>query len=326
MKKVLLDKPIHPQAVSLLRQEVEVIEAYQASVEQLTAILPEVHGVIVSTGFPIRAREIELGRRLEVIGRPGAGTDTVDIEAATCAGIPVIYTPEAPTESVAEHTLCLMLMLARRIRVLENGLRSGCFEIRNQVFGTELQGKTIGVVGFGHIGKRVAAICHAALDAPILVYDPYVDQEQVRAQGAEPVSDLLELMSRSDVVTVHTPLAEETHSLIGKSQLAAMKPTAFLINTSRGPVVDEAALIKALRAGQLAGAGLDVFEKEPPAADNPLFRMDNVVVTPHVSSFTEEGRARMGITVASETLKVLHGKHPSFLINPEVWPHRRTSS
>ncbi|MCL5075692.1 MAG: hydroxyacid dehydrogenase [Chloroflexi bacterium] len=323
MKKVLLDKPIHPQAMALLRQEVEPLEMYQASLDELRALLPHVHGVIVSVGFPIRAHEIKLGQRLEVIGRPGAGTDSVDVEAATCAGIPVVYTPDAPTESVAEHTLCMMLMLAKRMRVVENALRAGHFEIRTQVVGSELRGKTVGVVGFGHIGRRVAEICQRALDSPILVYDPYVDPEQVCQQGMEPVAGILELMSRSDVVTIHTPLNEDTCGLVGRPQLAAMKPSGFLINTSRGPVVDEAALIEALRHGQIAGAGLDVFEKEPPHPDNPLFQMENVVVTPHVSSFTAEGRARMGITVVQEVLKVFRGECPTFLINPEVWPQRR---
>ena len=323
MKKVLLDKPIHPQALQLLQQEAQPVQAYEADRSELCALLPEMSGVIVSVEFPIRAPEIALAPKLEVIGRPGAGTDSVDAKAASEAGVAVVYTPDAPTESVAEHVLVMMLMLAKRMRLAENAVRAGNFRIRSRLVGVELRGKTLGIVGIGHIGRRVAEMCQRALEMPVLVYDPFVAPELVRQWGMEPVANLMDLLVRADVVSVHTPLTPETRGLIGAAEIAAMKRTAFLINTSRGPVVDEAALTRALQTSQIAGAGLDVFEKEPPDPDNALFTLDNVVVTPHLSSFTDEGRARMGVTVVQEVLKVLRGERPTFIVNPEVWPRRR---
>jgi D-3-phosphoglycerate dehydrogenase len=189
--------------------------------------------------------------------------------------------------------------------------------------GCELQGKTLGVVGFGRIGSRVAEMCRDALHMPVLVYDPYLDPDDIVEWGATPVDDLLTLARQVDVLTVHTPLTAETRHIIDAEVLAALKPTAILINAARGPVVDEAALEAALAAGQLAGVGLDVFDPEPPLPDNPLFQYDRVVFTPHTGSYTDEGRRRMGRMAVEEILHVLRGERPDYLANPEVWPKRR---
>jgi len=326
MKSVLLDNPIHPQALELLEREVTVLPLYEASLPELRQALAGVNATIVSTRFPITEYEIELGSRLEVIGRPGAGVDSVDIYAASAAGIPVVYTPDAPTESVAEHTLCFMLMLAKRMLQADAAVRQGDFPFRTRVTGTEIMGKALGIIGGGHIGSRVARICRLAFNMQILLYDPYITPEQAVTYGAKLCSTLDEVMREADFVSIHTPLTPETHKLIGRRELTLMKPTAFLINTSRGPVVDEQALIEALREKRIAGAALDVFEKEPPDPDSPLLSMDNVILTPHMASFTDEGRYRMGITVVQQVLDVLHGRRPQFLANPEVWERRRTIS
>ncbi|KPL19191.1 MAG: hypothetical protein AMJ93_13290 [Anaerolineae bacterium SM23_84] len=324
MKSVLLDNPIHPQALALLEREVTILPMYEASLPELRQALASVNATIVSTRFPITQQDIELASRLEVIGRPGAGVDSVDIRAASDAGIPVVYTPDGPTESVAEHTLCFMLMLAKQMLKADAAVRQSDFPFRTRVTGTEIMGKTLGIIGGGHIGSRVAKICSSAFDMRVLVYDPYITPERAHACGGTLCTALDQIMTDADFVSIHTPLTPETRRLIGRRELAMMKPTAFLINTSRGPVVDEQALSEALRQKRIAGAALDVFEKEPPDSDFPLFGMDNVALTPHMASFTHEGRYRMGVAVVQQVLDVLRGKRPQFLANPDVWERRRT--
>lgn len=326
MKTVLLDNTIHPDALAILQREVTVLPMYDAPLQELRQALSGASAAILSTRFPISRYEIDTAACLEVIGRPGAGVDSVDVEAASRAGIPVVYTPEAPTESVAEHVLCLMLMLAKKMYVAVAALRDGDFGIRSRIVGTESRGKTLGIVGLGHIGSRVAQMCRQCLDMRVLAYDPYVSEEQAASMKVTLCHDLLEVMSEADFISVHTPLIPITRSLIGEAEIAAMKPTAYLINTSRGAVVDEKALVRALQEGRIAGAGLDVFDPEPPEPDNPLLSMDNVVATPHLSSFTDEGRARMGIGVVQQVLQVLRGERPPFLADPQVWDRRRTIS
>jgi len=326
VKTVLLDSTIHPDALAILQREVTVLPMYDAPLQELRQALSGASAAILSTRFRISQHEIDTAACLEVIGRPGAGVDSVDVEAASQAGIPVVYTPEAPTESVAEHVLCLMLMLAKKMYVAVAALRDGDFGIRSRIVGTESTGKALGIVGLGHIGSRVAQMCRQGLDMRVLAYDPYVSEEQAASMKVTLVHDLLELMSKADFVSIHTPLIPNTRSLIGEAEIAVMKPSAYLINTSRGAVVDEKALIRALQEGRIAGAGLDVFDPEPPEPDNPLLSMDNVVATPHLSSFTDEGRARMGIGVAQQVLQVLRGERPRFLADPAVWERRRTMS
>jgi D-3-phosphoglycerate dehydrogenase len=323
MKTVLVNKPIHTVALERLREEVAVLTPYSASREELLSLLPHVHGLILCAGLTMGAAEMDRARRLEVISRHGAGVDTVDIAAATERGIAVVFTPYGPTESTAEHALTLMLAAARRLPQLDRAVRNGDFHIRDRVMGQELEGKALGVVGFGRIGKRLAEICRDGLHMPVYVFDPYVDPEAVAAWGATYVEDLVQLARLVDVLSVHTPLTDETRHLVSRDVIYAMKPSAILVNTSRGAVVDEAALIEALENGRLGGAGLDVYDPEPPAPDNPLFRMDQVALTPHLSSFTDEGRRRMGLMAVEDTLRVLRGEKPSCLYNPEVWAQRR---
>lgn len=323
MPKVLLDTPIHPQALELLEREVTILSMYEAPLAELRQALPAVDGVVVSTRFPIKEREIALASRLQVIGRPGAGVDSVDVDAASDAGIPVVYTPLGPTESVAEHVLCFMLMLAKNVINADAAIRRGDFQFRRRVTGTEIMGKTLGIVGAGRIGSRVAAICQVAFDMRVLIFDPYITPEQANVCGGSLCSTLEEVMAEADFVSIHVPLTQDTRKLVGQREIGLMKPSAFLINTSRGPVMDESALIRALREKRIAGAALDVFEREPPDPDSPLFTMDNVTLTPHMSSFTDEGRYRMGVVVAQQVLDVLSGKRPQFLANPDVWERRR---
>ena len=242
-------------------------------------------------------------------------------------GLPVVYTPYGPTESTAEHAFLLILSAARHLPMLDSATRKGDFDIRNrpQSMGIELRGKTLGVVGFGRIGRRLAHMCQAALDMPVCAYDPYLDPECVTEWGATPVDNLVELARQVDVLSLHIPATAETHHLVNKEVIQALKPSAILVNAARGAVVDEAALVEALQAGHIHGAGIDVYSPEPPPPDNPLFQLDRVVLTPHVASKTKEARMLMGLTVVEDIISVLKGHEPQYLANPEVWPNRRFS-
>jgi phosphoglycerate dehydrogenase-like enzyme len=324
-KTVLVNKPIHQDALQRLQDEVEALTPYRASHDELRALLPRVHGIILGGSFAMGPAELDLAANLEILGRHGVGMDNVDIPAATQRCIPVAYTPYGPTESTAEHALLLILAVARRLAQMDRAVRSGNFQIQDRLetLGRELEGKTLGVAGFGRIGQRLAAMCRDALHMDVRVYDPYLDPDTIAEWGAIPVSDLVKLAGQVDVLSVHTPLNPVTHHLINHNVVRAFKPGAILVNTSRGPVVDEAALVEGLREGRLGGVGLDVFDPEPPESGNPLLQFDQVVLTPHVGSFTHEGRRRMGMTIVDDVLSALRGERPLYLANPDVWPRRR---
>ncbi len=262
-----------------------------------------------------------VGPQLQLLAMPGIGLDHIDVPAATERGILVCNNPDAPTESTAEHTVGLLLAVAKRIVTGDMQLR-GADISRSHLRGTEVLGRTLGVLGYGRIGRRVAEICALGLKMNVLVHDPYVDPDEEVEQGISFTSDMDALFSQADFVTLHTPLSAATHHLVGERQLRLMKRGSYLINASRGPVLDEAALIRVLQDGHLAGAGLDVFDPEPPLADNPLLRMSNVVLTPHTAPYTEAGVMAMWSGVASQISQFLRGERPAFLANPEAWPGR----
>jgi phosphoglycerate dehydrogenase-like enzyme len=307
-----------------LTADARVVRLELGTIEEYLSFLPQVQGVILG-GQPMGAGEMDLGANLEVIGRHGVGMDTVDVPAATKRSIPVVNTPYGPTESTAELGFLLIQATARRLSMFDRAVRNNDFGVQRQyeLLGRELDGLTLGVVGYGRIGQRVAQMCHDAFRMEVYVYDPCIDQGLISLHGRHPVDDLIELAGKVDILTVHTPLCDATRGLVSRDVIRAMKRGAILVNTSRGPTVDEAALIEALEDGHLAGAGLDVFSPEPPKPDNPLLRMDQVVLTPHIGSFTVEGRIRMGTTVVADVLSVFRGERPRYLVNPEVWEHRR---
>jgi len=318
VKKVLVNKPIHDDALERLAQEVEVLTPFKASTEEILELLPEVQGIILCAGMKMFANEMDLAKKIEVIGRHGVGLDIVDINAATERRIPVVFTPYGPTESTAEHALMLMMATARQVVYLDRETRKGNFNIRDHVVGNELFESKLGVVGFGHIGQRLAEMCRKALNMTVYVYDPFIDAGEIEKHGAEKCDSLIDLMEKADIVSLHIPSIASTRALINKEALDALGPKGYLINTSRGAVVDETALINALQNGTIAGAGLDVYEPEPPQVENPLFALDNVVLTPHLASFTEQGRRRMGLMVAEDVLKMLRGETPTYCANIEV--------
>jgi len=312
MKTVLVNKPIHQDAMDLLSKETNVLAPYTASEDELIEMLPDVHGIMLLMGLTMSAEVIAKCKSLEIIGRHGAGYDIVDIEAATKQGVIVTNTPYGPTESTAELAFLLMMAAARSLTLFDSAFRKGDFHIRQKITGRELLDKNVGIIGFGRIGSRFAEMCKGAFNMNVYVYDPVIDRSQVEEFGAVYMSDLMEMVRQIDFLSVHCPLIPQTRHIINKEVLDAMKPDAYLINASRGPTVDEEALIAALKENKIAGAGLDVLDQEPPAPDNPLFLLDNVVLTPHVAGFTDEGKRRMGVTAAEDILRVFRGEKPKY--------------
>lgn len=324
MKKILIDRPLHREAFKMLSEHAEVIEIYNDDRKEIEKALREASGVICSAALKMREHEISIAENLKVIGRPGVGYDSVDVVSASRHGIPLVYTPDGPTESVAEHVIVLMLMCAKRINTVQKALKeNGDFGIRTRVTGMEVQNKTLGLIGFGRIGQRTGEIAASGLGMKVLVYDPYMKNDAHTFTDFEQVHSLDELLIGSDVVSIHIPFSSTTAKLMGKREFSLMKKSAYFINTARGGVVDEEALIEALEKGEIAGAGLDVYAQEPPERENRLFVLENVVATPHLSSFTDDGKRKMGIGAVQGVLDVLSGRKPEFIVNGEIWETRR---
>lgn len=256
---------------------------------------------------------------LLIVSTNGAGYDTVDVKACTAAGVLVVNQSGGNADAVAQHVLGMLLCLAKRIGETDRALRRGTLTDRNDFLGREAQGGTIGIVGLGNVGRRVAALCRGLLGMPVLAYDPYLSAGEIAARGAVKV-ELADLLGRADFVSINCPLTEETRRMIGAREFALMQPHAYFITTARGFIHDEAALLAALRENRIAGAGLDVWDKEPPSPDHPLLKLDNVLASPHTAGLTPETRRNMGRIAAEQLLAALDGKRPPRLINPEAWP------
>nr|WP_326185290.1 hydroxyacid dehydrogenase [uncultured Oscillibacter sp.] len=321
MSKIVMTQALCAAGYEPLAAEGSVYVADNANPSEYLEELRDAECMIVRIGHMNRA-EIEAAPRLRVIGRSGVGYDSIDIAAASERGIPVVIAPHCNADSVAEHTLALMFALASNIVECHNEAVRGNFEIRNSGKTFELQGLTVGIVGFGDIGKRVGRLCRA-LGMRLLAYDPYCPDGDMEAGGATRCQALSELLAASDIVTIHTPLNGETRGLLGQEQLRQMKPTALLINCARGGIVDEAALIAALREGVIAGAGLDVTVEEPLRAENPLCAAPNLILSPHSAAQTREATIRAATMCAEGCVAVLHGQRWPAVANPEAYLHPR---
>jgi len=319
-KKLLLPNTLAKAGWALLeaRDDVEGIPYAPGKVTpELLALLPEADGIALSV-TPFGAQELEAAPRMRVVARIGVGYDAVDVAALSARGVPLMVTGTANSPSVAENALYLMLALAKRGRELDEMVRAGRWTDRFTTLPYDLFGKTVLVVGFGRIGTRTAKRC-LAFDMTVLVHDPYVAADAVRAAGCEVAAELDAALPRADFVTVHCPKNAETTGLIGAARLARMKPSAYLVNTARGGIVDEQALDAALAAGRIAGAGIDVFAEEPAPASHPLLRHRNVLVAPHMAGVTAESMDRMAVATVHNMLQALDG-HPnrSNVVNKDV--------
>ncbi len=259
---------------------------------------------------------------LVAVSSNGAGYDTVDVDVCTAQGIAVVNQSGGNREAVAEHALAMMLTLSKRLIEADRHLRSGKAHERNAFTGRELLNKTVGVLGIGNVGGRLAELCQGLFRMRVLAYDPMLTAEQVMAKGAEKV-ELDELLAQADFVSVHCPLTRQSRKMMGAAQFARMKPEAYFITTARGVIHDETARAEALAAKRIAGAGLDVWEDEPPPSEHPLMAFDNVLVSPHTAGGTVEARENMSRFAAEQVLQILDGRRPPRLINPEVWPAYR---
>ncbi len=303
--KVLVAAPLHEKAIGVLENAgFEVLYEEYPNEDRLVELVKDVEAIIVRSKPKVTRKVIEAAPKLKVIGRAGVGLDNIDLGMAKERGIKVVNSPGASSRSVAELAIALIFNVARKIAFADRKMREGVWA-KKQCLGTELEGKTLGVVGFGRIGYQVAKIARA-LGMKVLLYDPYPNEERAKEVGGR-FAPLEELLRESDVVTLHVPLVDATYHLINEERLKLMKPTAILINAARGAVVDTEALVKALREGWIAGAGLDVYEEEPLPKDHPLTKLDNVVLTPHIGASTEEAQMRAGVQVAEQIVEILKG-------------------
>jgi D-3-phosphoglycerate dehydrogenase len=308
--KILVSDGLAEEGIALLRSAGEVAVNPKIMADELLAALPGFHALIVRSRTRVTAQVVQAGQQLKVIGRAGVGVDNIDVAAATGRGITVVNSPLAASLAVAEHTLGLMLALARKFVDADASMKRGRWD-KSALKGSELYGKTLGLIGIGRIGAEVAARA-VAFGMKVLAFDPYLTAAQVRERQAEPVT-LDEALSKSDYISLHLPLTAETKGLIGPGEFDRMKKGARLVCAARGGVVDENALRAALDAGRLAGAALDVFAAEPPPADS-IAAHPNVIATPHIGAQTAEAQTRAGVGIAEEVIAVLAGKEPRWRV------------
>ena len=319
MPKVIIHDAIDEAGVDLLksRADLEICEVARDDDETLRREIADADGLILRY-LPLRAEMLEAATRLKVVARHGVGCDNVDVDAATARKIPVATVGDANAVAVAELTLFFMLAASKRARHYDEAVRRGDFLARETADHLELYGRTVLLLGFGRIAQKVAARCRA-FEMTVECCDPYVPQQDIVDAGCMPVADLADALPRADYVSVHVPLNEETHHLLDKEALARMKQGAILVNAARGPIVDGRALYEALESGHLAGAGLDVFEEEPPRLDDPLLSHPATVLMPHMGGSSRGAFIRMATQCAQHVLDALDGRlDSSFVINPEA--------
>lgn len=312
---VVLSEDIHPEGRAVLEAaRTRVSVAPGTDEPALRAALADADGLILRASGRVTETVLAGAPRLRVIGRHGVGLDNIDLHAAAARGVTIVHTPGANTVSVAEHTVACVLTLLRRLPEQDRAVRRGDWQLRDRISGLELRGRLVGIVGMGNIGAQVGAILRHGFGMRVVYTDP-VPRPAAEAGLDAARLGLTALLSCCNVVTVHVPLTRTTHGLIGGAALALMRPTALLVNVSRGGVVDERALVNACERGLLAGAALDVFAREPLPPEDPLLHSERILLTPHSAALTEEGARRMSL-VAEDVLAVLTGgqpKHPVLL-------------
>ena len=312
--RILISDPLDPETVQQFGRsgDVEVVVETGIDPVRLPAVLRQFHGLVVRSGTRVTAEALADPGLLRVIGRAGSGVDNIDLDAATAAGVVVMNTPGGNSVAAAEHTLALLTSLARHLPQAVADLKAGNWN-RKRYLGTEVTGKTLGIIGLGRIGREVALRAQG-LRMDVLGYDPYVTDAAAAGLGIGPRS-LQDLLAESDFVTLHIPYSPANRHIIGADAIAAMKPGARLINCARGGLVDETALARALEAGHLAGAALDVFESEPPDA-NGLVGMPGVIATPHLGASTREAQVRVAAEICEKVKRYLLEGKAMDAVNP----------
>jgi D-3-phosphoglycerate dehydrogenase len=310
---VLLVEPIHPKYARLLERRCRVVRPKGFTEDELAESAREADGILIRTKGCVSAKVIAAAPRLKVVARHGVGLDHIDLEAATRAGVRVVYTPAGSLTAVAEHTWMMILALAKKACTGDRAVRSGDYEARSRGENLQLEDKVLGILGLGRIGGRVAEIGRFGFGMKVLYTDLIRYERKERRLGAKEVP-LAQLLAKSDVFTIHVPLTDRTRGMIGAREIARMKPGALLINCARGAVLDTHATAKALQAGRLGGAGVDVFDPEVPPLDHPLLKYVNAILSPHNAAQTAEARLNYA-AVALDLLRVLDGKKPLYPAN-----------
>jgi D-3-phosphoglycerate dehydrogenase / 2-oxoglutarate reductase len=323
--QVWTGRALKPAAQAILAGLATVIVSSVGEQNDWYAEASMADAIIVAGGTFVTGEVMDrLGARLRVIARSGIGVDRIDLDASTRRGIQVVNTPDGPTESTAEHAIALLLNLCKRVSVGDRTLRAGrSFTGLAEISpGVELAGTVLGLLGLGRIGSRVAAIARV-LGMEVIAFDPFLSNDKASALGVELVPSLAELLPRARVISIHCPSTPETYHVLNSETLKLMQAGSYVVNVSRGALIDEAALLEALRSGHVAGAALDVFDPEPPQADNPLFTLPNTICTPHIGSYTEAGLLRMQVMACEQIVSALRGGRPTNLVNAAVWGHQR---
>ncbi len=318
-KRIMLQMPLTDGVRSVLdgRDDVEVVRYTELSEENILQHVGEYDAAIMGVA-PFTARIIEKADRMKIVARHGVGYDAIDVPALTKAGIPLAVVGIANSITVAEHSLFFMLALAKRAIDYDREVRKGNWNIRFDLPAYDLAGRKVLVLGYGRIGRRLVPMLNA-MQMQVFVHDPYVIQDAIATGGATPVEDWRAALPEMDFLSVNCPKNEETNGMVGAAELASMKPTAFVVNTARGNIIDEKALYDALKAKTIAGAGIDPFVVEPATPDEPLFQLDNIIVSPHSAGVTQESMFRMGAAAAQNVLDCFDGRlNPDNVINKEV--------
>jgi len=316
MPTVLLSGKLHPEALAVLRgrTDLKVVEMEGDTPEEFLAKLPEADALLIRTA-PLPREALVNAGRLKVVSRHGVGYDNVPVDALSAMGVPVVVVGGVHSVTVAEHAMFLMLAVAKAALLHDRAVRTGDWAFRNRLDAMELGGRTLLILGFGRIG-RALAVRAKAFGMTVTAYDPNVAETAMAEAGVGKVADWRAVLADVDAISLHLPRLPETENMIGAAELAAMKPTAILVNTARGGLIDEAALAEALQAGRIAGAGIDTFDEEPPQSDNPLFACDRAILSPHIAGLTREAMARLGVASAENVLAGLDGRlDPALVVN-----------
>lgn len=314
MKRVLLSQRIRDEGLDVLKGCAEVVIAPDPSEKTISQLIGDVNGVILRTTSRITRQMILSAPHLEVISRTGAGVDNINVKTASERGVKVCNLPSLNSTSVAEHAVALLVSLAKALPYLDAAVRESNWSKRNDNKSIELYQKTLGVIGYGRIGSYVAQIMSKGFGMKVLAYDPYVSKSE-NSNSDVLFCELEEVLTQSDFVTIHLPATPKTEGLLSRERLQMMKPNAYLINTARGCVVDESALIEMLSEKKIAGAGLDVFEVEPLPADHPLTKMDDVILSPHAGALTRECVIGAAVEAAQAVVDVFSGREPKNVYN-----------
>lgn len=323
--RCLIIQPIHRSGIDTLRAG--GVEGVMASSPDMATVAREIGGVVaaITRNAGLNGDAMRSAPHLRVLGVHGTGHDRVDMDCANRLALPVVYTPDANIQSVAEHAITQMLALMKRVRENDRAVRTGNFDYRYSREFHEIAGKTLLIAGYSRTGRRTAAIAKHGFGMRVLVYSPSVPPGAIENDGYERAHDLDDALRVADIVSLHQRLTGETTGLFDQSRLARMKSTAILVNTARGAIVDADALAKAVASGQIRGAAMDVFATEPPAPELALLKVDNILLSPHTAGATEEALERTAVEVARQIIDVLNDRRPEFLLNPQAWGARRST-